>query len=68
MLSMAQFGGHMAEDRIHRLINEAQPAAPASGRRYRLAAWLAGSLRWTADRIDRPSRTRHLPDPSHGPC
>jgi hypothetical protein len=67
MLSMAQFGRGMAEDRIERLIDEANSATNGGSRRKPLSAWLARSQRGMADRIDSP-RPRPMTDPSRGPC
>ena len=67
MLSMAQFGRGMAEDRIERLIDEASSAELDGPRRKPVGAWLARSLRGIADRIDSP-RPRRMADPSRGPC
>jgi hypothetical protein len=66
MLSMAQFGGEMADDHIGRLIAEAESSRPAR-RPAEGSPRIAEVLRSIADRID-PAGSQAFSDPSSDPC
>jgi hypothetical protein len=66
MLSMAQFGRELADDRIGRLVAEAESSRPGTPRTQG-SPRIAEVLRSIADRID-PAGSQAFSGPSSDPC